>query len=500
MAAMTICTALVFLESTILPVAIPTIQKQINMGQSGLYWTINSYLLVLACFVYVGGRISDRFGSKKVFNLGMIVFGLASALAGFADHQAWMILGRSLQGFGSALMMPASMTIALNTLDENERGKGIGILVAVGSIFLSLGPFIGGYFAQYLSWRYVFLINIPVVLIGVFLSVLTVPNFKTCKVKFNLEGFLLFVGVLVFFTLTVMQVKVHGLLSFPVLIFFSLFILFSFLFLLKSKSNRDQFFDHSLFKIRLFSFGNTVVCIAQFLMMVTVFWSLFFQKILGYSPVLSGLLILIGTVPVIICAPISGYLSDNFGPKWPIIGGFALSTFSFIWLIIFPFSEYKDISIIGLVLFGCSMSIVMTPAGTATLSSVPSVKRGEASGLYLTLRNIASTLSVALLGCVISYGIQSEFKAHIEGYPGLNPQDYKNYVLTFLQGHSLSADFPSLSRDAVNQVRQVIKLSTVTAFFWVNVVCLGLSFLGFLIAVAYFSKNKIRASKAIKTN
>lgn len=492
MLAMIICTALVFLESTILPVAIPTIQKQIDMGQNGLYWTINAYLLTLACLVYVGGRTSDLLGHKKVFLSGMLLFGLASLVAGFAMNQAVLIIGRVFQGAASAFMMPASMSITLNSLNLNERGKGVGLLVSIGSVFLALGPFLGGFFTQYLSWRYVFFINIPIVVAGLLIANAFVPHFKPKKITFNFQGFIIFAGMIVFFTLAIMEIRVSGISSTPFMLYFFIFLLFLGFLVFQNRRNRAYFFDYSLFRERFFCIGNILVCIAQFLMMVTIFWSLFFQKILGYSPLESGLLILIGSLPIIICAPLSGYFSDNYGPKWPIIIGFALSIFSFCWLIIFPFSDYKGTSIVGLFLFGCSMSTVMTPVGTSILSSVPIEKRGVASGVYLTLRNIASTVSIALLGCLISHGIQVEFDSHIEGYPGLDPSLLKDYVLAFLQGHSLLKDFPSLSTEAILHIKQIIKLSTVTAFFWVNVVCMSLSILGFVLSIIYFNRVNLK--------
>lgn len=494
--AMSLCTSLIFLESTIFPVSLPTIQKQIKMGQEGLYWAINSYFLTLSCFIYLGGKLSDLFGQKKIFCLGMVIFALASLICALAPKAFLLILGRSVQGIGAALMLPASTSITLSVLDKNERGKGIGFLVAVSSVFLSLGPFLGGFFSEYYSWRIIFWINIPPILIGLLITVIAVPKAKELIKSFNFKGFITYIGLIIFLTMILMEIKAYDTSSLRMTFYVACFVGFSSLFALDLLKKKSLFFDYRPFKNLIFLKGNILIFIEQFLIMVMVFWSLFFQKILGYSPLEAGVLILITTLPVMVCAPLSGYFSDHFGPKWLVACGFVLSSLSFLWCLLFPFSKESSYSIIGLILFGCSSSIIMTPVATTSFSTIVSNQRGGASGIYQTLRNISSTISVAVLGILISFIIHEKFKQLVQPRDGMDIKDYKSYVLCFLQGQPLSQLFPKLSFETIEYIQQVIKVSAVTAFFWVHVLCFILSLVGFVLTFVFFNNKKLKIVKS----
>ncbi len=486
---MALCTALIFLESTILPIALPTIQRELNIDQDGLYWIINAYLLVLACLVYVGGKLSDFFGAKKIFVLGLMVFSIATIGGALSIGKVTLIVSRTVMGLGSALMLPSSMSITLHSLNKHERGKGIGSLVAVGSIFLTLGPFLGGYLTQYFTWRYIFWINLPVIFASLILAIVFVPKYNLKAIEFNFSGFVVYLGGLISLTLAIMQIKVYGLFSIQILSCFSVFLFFIALFVYQLKRQTHTFFDYKLFKIPRFQGGMILIFIAQFLIMMTVFWSLYFQKILGLSPIESGKLLLIPSIPVIFCAPLSGYMSDRFGPRWPIVIGYGLTTLSFAWILVFPFFDKTALSIFGLLFFGIGISLVMTPIGTSLLSAVSEHKRGIASGMYSTARNIASTFSVAILGSLVSYVIHLRFKFHMQGSLFGDPKMYKNYVLDFLQGKSLAAAFPKLSPTSIESIEAIVRQSSVRGFFALHILCLSLSFLAFLLAFFYF-RNK----------
>ena len=162
LAAMTGTLSMMMLDATVVSVALPSIQADLDMGQTELQWVVNAYLLALAAFVAVAGRISDMFNRVGVLIAGVGVFVVCSALCGLAQSDAWLIAARALQGLGAALMIPPTATIVTNTFGVEERGRAMGIYAGLSMIFLSLGPLIGGVFTESLDWRWVFWINIPV--------------------------------------------------------------------------------------------------------------------------------------------------------------------------------------------------------------------------------------------------------------------------------------------------------------------------------------------------
>lgn len=339
--AMTSALAMVFLDTTVLPVALPTIQKELMIPQYMIQWIISAYYVFNATFVIAGGRVGDLFGHRRIFVSGLLLFTLSSMVGGCALNGTWLVISRSVQGFSSAFMVPSAFTLLINLTRRSHHGRVIGISVATASIFLSLGPFLGGFFTEYVSWRWVFWLNLFVAVFGLYLTARFVPRSQ-----------------------------------------------------LKEEEMR-RFFDFSLFRHPVFIAGITVAFFAQFLLMGSIFWTMYFQKTLAYSPMRAGLLTVISTLPVIFVPPIAGHLSDKMGPKIPSSIGFVLAACSFL--------LFTRILFLALMCFGTGLSLIMTPTGMATLSNTPQEKRGFASGIYNTTRFAGAALGVAVFSAFFNY-------------------------------------------------------------------------------------------------
>ena len=161
---------IVFLDASILPVALPTIQKLLHSSEEQLQWMINSYLLSLSIFVAIGGKLADIFGHRKIFSLGMFLFGISSLFCGISPTSEYLIVSRFIQGCGSALMIPSSTSLLYEAFGGNKIGKGMGLIATSGSIAFSVGPLAGGLFSEYLSWHYIFFINVPITIIGLIIT------------------------------------------------------------------------------------------------------------------------------------------------------------------------------------------------------------------------------------------------------------------------------------------------------------------------------------------
>ncbi|MDX8430589.1 MAG: MFS transporter [Candidatus Algichlamydia australiensis] len=395
-------TSMVFLDVTIIPVALPTIVKELRISQTDAQWIINSYLLAVATLVFVGGKLGDFWGHRKILCIGLLVFAIASAIGGMATSGHWLIISRSIQGVGGAMMGPAALSLIIDTFPEHLRGRYLGIVVGFSSLFLTLGPFIGGAFTQFFSWRWLFWINLPIAITGTTLALIFIPRSKRVKVSFDLIGTFTFCGALITLVLALMQGKSWGWTSRGVIALFGLSLLFTSILVITELKAKKPFFDRKLFSIRRFCGGNLVILLTQFLLTMTIFWAIYFQETLDYTPMQAGSMTLFATFPLLIFAPMAGHLVDRFGPRLPMAIGFILMTFGLIWFFFFLNQGEALLIVPSLLTFGAGIALVMTPNSTATLSSVPEGKRGEASGIYNTMRYVGATLGVAVLGALVT--------------------------------------------------------------------------------------------------
>ncbi len=392
--------AMVFVDQSVLPVALPTIQKHLGATNVQLQWCINAYLLVTAVLVLAGGKIGDWMGHRKAFTFGMIIFSIASALCGATPDVFWLIAARGLQGIGAALMFPASTALLMSLFPPSERGKATGINVSASSLFLIIGPLVGGYFTEALSWRWIFWINLPIAALGLILVYLFIQPSKVEKPKFDLRGFVYFVISSGSLIVILMQAREWGWTSSKVIICFLFFFIATIFLLLREKKAPHPFLDLSLFKHPIFKAVNISVFSIQFILMITVFRAIFFQDVLDWSPMKTGVITVLSSCPVLFLSPIGGMLSDKFGPKIPITIGFLLLIFSFIWTAFF-FQSSLGILFIGLVTFGLGIPLVFTPSYASAMGAVPQTKAGSAFGTIATIRSFSATLAVAVLGAFI---------------------------------------------------------------------------------------------------
>ena len=488
--AMTSSTSLIFLNATLLPVALPTIQKELLVSMGGLQWIINAYLLATAVFVIAGGRLGDLFGHRKIFCIGVVIYSVASVMGAMAHAGWWLIMSRAIQGTGGALMSPAGMSLLVHAFPGNERGRAIGIMVAIGSLFLSLGPFIGGTFTQFLTWRWTFWINPPIALFGILMILKAVPKSEKLKETFDFPGFIAFSLSITSFTLALMEGKVWGWMSGRVIFL----ILLSITFLLAVRGlerfAKFPFFEFHLFKVRRFLVGCLLIICSQFMLMITVFWPIFFQKIVLESPMQAGLIMAIGTIPLMIFAPISGNLRDRRGARLPLLIGFSLLLFSFLWFAYFLSFQIVPILFPALFAFGAGIAFVMTPASAATLSAVPKSKTGVATGMYNTLRFTGATIGVAVLGAVqvnVQDGLLGASLKKITCAKETDPTLYSDLLNGTFESSELAK---SIQPECLAQIKAALIKASTIAFSMTNLVTAVVAFLAFFITLVFFKKLK----------
>ena len=400
LAALMPATGMTFADQSILPVALPKIQQMLGATDLELQWSVNSYLLTLAVFVLVGGKFGDRMGHRFSFSLGIVIFGMASLFCGLSPNLMSLIGFRALQGVGAALMYPASTSIVSDLFPPSERGKAVGIMVSAGSIFLILGPLAGGYLTEVFSWRWIFLVNLPLAALGLWLIYLFIPASPRGKEKIDLWGFLYFTIGSTALVGGIMQGGEWGWVSLKTILLFCAAFGSVVLLVLREKRAEHPFLDLKLFRHPIYRAINISVCATQFIMMITVFWPIYFQKVLGYTPLGSGAIVFFSSLPVIFMAPLGGWIADRFGSRLPIALGFILLIYSFFWVSFFK-SASLEVLIVGLLAFGVGIPFILTPSYSAAMGAIPPTKRGIAFGTLATGRSLSASLGVAVIGSMI---------------------------------------------------------------------------------------------------
>jgi EmrB/QacA subfamily drug resistance transporter len=470
LAAMTTTISMIFIDITVLPVVLPTLQREMQISDLGLQWILNSYTLTLAVLALAGGKAADRWGLKQGFCVGLLIFALSSALCGLSHTSWWLILNRILQGVGGAVLLPATQGIIISHFPPHERGKAMGLYVSIGSIFLALGSLIGGSLTTYLSWRYVFWINLPIAALGLALTLYAVPSMKGKKEPFDASGFFILSAGLASLVIALMQAQEWGWSSARTLALLC-FGLLSLLFLFQRKHKpHASILDFTLMGEKSFLSSASCVFCNQLIIMVTVFWAIYFQNILGFSASKAGFYAFLANLPVLLAAPLGGFMVDRFGPRLPVMTGFSLIVFSLGWFTVFLHHESLWLLMPTLLTFGCGVSMIFTPSYVSMMNDVPAEKRGSASGITSTLRQFSSSLGLALFGTLYA----SVYLNHLRGFLKTN---HNTADLSPLEFEGLLSKAPNaihaldqLSTRDAGYVFASAKSSFLDAFFWINLI------------------------------
>lgn len=397
--AMSSALAMVFIDQTALAVALPNIQRELNLTNSLTQWVINAYLLALSAITLLGGKMGDRLGYKRSFLVGISIFLVTSVLCALAESGSWLIIMRALQGIGGAFMMPSTNALVTNAFPDKERGKALGMYVALAAVFLALGPLLGGVLTQVFSWRAVFWINFPIALISIYLAIFSVPGLQRSE-KLNIDwlGFCISVIFISGFVLSFMEGANWGWTSLRI-ISLLLFSSISFCaFIIWENKISNPLVELDLFKNKTFSLLFSVLLIIQSVNIVFVFWAIFLQNVLHFTPLQAGVLLLPTMLPVIVMAPIGGHLRDQYGATLPMFCGSLLIILSIIWIGIFSHHQSYTILFPGLLGFGIGSPLMLSGIMATVMNMVKAEQRGTASAIMNCSRQFGISIGLAIFG------------------------------------------------------------------------------------------------------
>ena len=397
---------MIMLDNTVVNVALPSIQRSLHTTLGNLEWTVNAYTLTFGVLLVTGGRMGDIFGRRRMFLSGVVLFAVSSAAIGLAPSDSLLIAGRAIQGVGAAFMMPATLSIITNTFPAAERGRAIGTWAGVSALALALGPVVGGALTQYVSWRAIFFINVPVAVGAVAVTLFATHESRdeTIDRTIDIPGIATLSIGLTALILALVESTSWGWGSTKVIALLAIAAIGLVAFMLvELKYSAAPMVQFEFFKSRTFFGANLVAFIVSFAMLAMFFLTaLYIQNILGYSPLQAGVRFLPTTLMIVLIAPIAGRLADRIGPRPPMVVGLALTTLSlFLQTRITVFSGYTDL-LPAFVLMGIGMALVMSPMSTAAMNAVPATKAGVASGILSMNRMVGGTFGVALLGTVFT--------------------------------------------------------------------------------------------------
>ncbi len=403
---------MVMLDNTVVNVALPSIQRDLDAQISELEWVINGYTLTFAVLIATGGRLGDIFGRRLMFLAGVVIFAITSATAGFAQNPEMLIASRAIQGIGAALMMPATLSIITHAFPAAERGKAIGTWAGVSALALSIGPVVGGFLTEYVSWRAIFFINLPVAAGAVAATVFAVRESRdeTVSGRVDYPGVIALTASLTAIVLALIEGNSWGWTSTAILSLLIGGAIVLAVFVAIELRVRAPMVEFSLFRTRQFIGSNLVAFIITFAMMGTFFFmAIYMQDILGYGALEAGIRFLPTTMVIAVVAPIAGRLADRLGPATPMSAGLAvLSVSMFLFAGIDTSTTYAGL-IIPFVLMGLGIALVMSPMSTAAMNAVSVQKSGVASGVLQMSRMIGASVGIAATGAIFQSQLGSGF-------------------------------------------------------------------------------------------
>jgi EmrB/QacA subfamily drug resistance transporter len=458
LAAMCFALFMIMLDNTVVNVALPSIQRDLGASLSSLEWTVNAYTLTFAVLLVTGGRLGDIFGRRRVFLSGVVMFAGSSALIGLAPDQAWLVAGRALQGTGAAFMMPGTLSIISNTFPPAERGRAIGTWAGVSALALALGPAVGGALTEYVSWRAIFFLNLPVAIGAVIVTLFAVRESfdKTVERKIDYAGIgTLSVGLSAL-VLALVEGNSWGWGSPEIVILLVMAVVGLVAFALVETRGKAPMVQFEFFKSRSFLGANTAAFIVSFAMLAMFFFiALYMQNILHYTALEAGIRFLPSTVVIIFAAPIAGRLADRIGPRPLMTAGLALAALAlYLQSNLTATSTYGDL-LVPFMIMGLGMGLTMSPMSTAAMNSVAPEKAGVASGILSMSRMVGGTFGVAAIGALFQSLSKSQLATDLAGVQLTADQHAK--VVEGIGGGSASGALKGLDPDTAAQVGRAMK-------------------------------------------
>lgn len=395
---------MVVLDASIVNIALPSMQADLGISDADRQWVVTAYTLAFGSLLLLGGRIADYAGRKKVFIIGLLGFAGASALGGISNSAATLFAARGLQGMFAALLAPAALSLITVTFtDSKERAKAFGVYGALSGGGAAIGLVLGGLLTQYASWHWTLLVNVPIALLAVTLAIPYVRDSRAYgDTRYDIPGAIASTAGLFFLVFGITKAETDGWNGQSTITYLSISVVLLFVFLfIESRSS------HPLLPLRIVLNRNRGgAYLASFfvgigLMSMFLFISFFFQGVLQYSPLTSGLLFLPFSAGVIVSAGVASQLLPRFGPRWVTFTGFVMATIGIgLYTRLTPDSTYVANILPSILIISLGMGLVFVPMSATALFGVGNHDAGVASAVLNTSQQIGGSIGVAFLNTI----------------------------------------------------------------------------------------------------
>jgi len=390
-----------FLDATVVNVALPTIGEELDTGISGLQWVVNAYTLTLSGFLLLGGSLGDHYGRRRVFVVGVVWFAVASLLCGVAPNTEALIAARALQGVGGALLTPGSLAIIEASFRPEDRGPAIGAWSGLGGVTAAIGPFLGGWLVQAASWRLIFLINLPLAAVVVWVAQRHVPESRDPSAAPGIDyvGAALAAAGLAGVVYALTDGPALGWTSAPILLAGVAGVAALVAFVVWERRSRHPMLPLDVFASRQFTAANLVTFVvygalggALFLLPIQL------QRVVGFSPLAAGLALAPVTLVLLLLSSRAGRLSARIGPRLPMTLGPLLVAAGFVlYTRIGPGSDYLTDILPGMLVFAFGLTLTVAPLTSTVLAAAPAEHIGVASAVNNDVARTAGLIAVAVL-------------------------------------------------------------------------------------------------------
>jgi EmrB/QacA subfamily drug resistance transporter len=407
------CTSLfvVGLDTTIVNVALPAIGEGFGVGTVGLEWIVNAYTLVLASLLISSGALADRFGRRRIFQIGLVVFGVASIVCALAPSVGVLIAARIAQGVGGSMLSPVALAIVVNVMtDPKERAKAIGVWAAVFGLSMAAGPIVGGVLIESFGWRSVFWINVPVIAVVLVLTAVFVPQSRAEQPRrLDLPGqVLLMVVVGGSVALLIEGPRIGWLASGAIAGYVAVAAALAAFVRVESRKS-EPLMDPSLFRHRPFTaavLGAIVVFVA--LNATLLLGTFYLQQAREMTPAAAGAMTLPMAVAATICAPLSGILVGRFGARLPLLIAGSFTALGGLCLVSLDNSTGTSTLLVAYLFLGIGFGFSNAPITNTAVNGLPRSQAGLAGGITSSARQFGAALGVALAGGMIAGSAQSD--------------------------------------------------------------------------------------------
>jgi EmrB/QacA subfamily drug resistance transporter len=492
LAATILASSMAFIDGTVVNVALPFLQSALHATAIGIQWVVEAYALFLSALLLVGGSLGDRYGRRKIFNIGVVVFAIASAACGFAANIEQLIAARAVQGIGGALLVPGSLALISSSFNEKERGKAIGTWSGFSAITTAIGPVMGGWLVEHVSWRAVFFLNLPLALAVLVISIWRVPESREENQPARLDWHGAALATLGLGAL------VYGLIESPRVGFSNPIVLVTLIggvaaliiFVVHEARASNPMVPLHLFRSKDFAGANLLTLLLYAALGgMMLFFSLNLVQVQGYSATAAGAALLPMIAIMFSLSRWSGGLIDRFGARLPLIVGPLIVTVAFILFAVPSVSpNYWTSFFPAVVLFGLGMAITVAPLTTTVMGSVSEEQAGVASGINNAVSRTAGLLAIAVFGVLILHAFSRELGTRLNAV-GVDEQVrssvYEQRVK--LAGVEVPGNLDTQHRE---QIKEAITGSFVFGFRLIMIVSAALSLASAFCAWGWIGKSR----------